>query len=176
MKYRSQERGFTLVEILVAVGILSVLTSVVLMGLSSARQKSHDSVRISTVKQLSLMMRLYVEEYGPDIDCAAGIQIKEGGLPAGAGVIGNGACNDGTQILDFLRKQMGELPEDPTGDNDDHFYYYDEHNCYSSSQAMMVFASELETVPSNVLDVCDFKNGTDGKYTEPYIVILPFVQ
>tara|TARA_A100001015_G_C14909031_1_gene679621 strand:- start:393 stop:923 length:531 start_codon:yes stop_codon:yes gene_type:complete len=176
MKYRSQEKGFTLVEMLVAVAILSILLAVVPASMSDARKNARDNMRVSTLEQLSLMMRLYVEEYGPDINCAAGIQIKEGGVPVGAGVIGNGTCTDGAQILDFLRKQMGELPEDPLGDNDDHFYYYDDHNCSSSGQSMMVFASEMESMQSNVLEVCDRKSDADGKYTEPYIIILPFVE
>lgn len=176
MHYHATHRGFTLMEMLVVIGIIGVLSSIVLVSVSNARKDARDNMRVTTLDQLSLMMRLYVEEYGSDIDCPDGIQLKEGGVPVKSGVIGDGTCADGTQILDFLRKNMGELPEDPLGDNTDHFYYYDAHNCYSGSKANMVFASEMEHIQSNVLEVCDFKSGTDGKYTEPYIRTLPFVE
>ena len=123
-------------EVLVAIGIIATLMSVVLVGMSNARKDARDQQRIAAVEQLSLMMRLYVEEYGTNINCPHGIQLKEGGQPVNAGVVGDGTCPDGLQMLDFLRKHMGELPEDPLGDNDDHFYYFDNHKLYPTQELL----------------------------------------
>jgi len=54
-----RERGFTLIELLVVIAIIGLLSSVIILGLNAARQKSRDSKRISDIKQLSTALELY---------------------------------------------------------------------------------------------------------------------
>ena len=57
----SKRTGFTLVELLVVISIVSLLSSVVLASLNSARSKSRDARRVADLKQLQLALELYYD-------------------------------------------------------------------------------------------------------------------
>lgn len=57
-------RGFTLVEIMVVIGIISLLLGVVLVNASSARQSARDKVRVSDLEMIKVALRLYGENHG----------------------------------------------------------------------------------------------------------------
>lgn len=191
--------GFTLVEMLVVLGIIGVLVSVIYASFSEARANSRDKKRIADVEQIGLAMRLYVEQYGSKINCPNGLKIDGSGsvtiLPS------TGNCTDGTQILSFLQTYFsGKIPTDPNGpNNNDYYYYFDAtHNCPlisgGSETVAMVFAVNLESTrqrsDSNLFDLCPyFVNGTgnDGGLEEtvsfsgtitqstPYVKGLQFI-
>ena len=52
-------RGFTLVEILIVVGIIGLLASVVLSGLGSTRARGRDARRIADIRQAQQALELY---------------------------------------------------------------------------------------------------------------------
>ncbi len=57
-------KGFTLVELLVAVGIIGVLASVSIVSINSVRQKARDAKRISEVKQMQNAFEAYMSNNG----------------------------------------------------------------------------------------------------------------
>lgn len=58
----STGKGFTLIELLVVIAIIGLLASVVLVSLSSARQKSRDAKRLADIKQVASAMELYFND------------------------------------------------------------------------------------------------------------------
>lgn len=56
--------GFTLVEIIVAVGIIMVLYGILLPVLAAARQRARETECASNLHQMGLALRMYHDDYG----------------------------------------------------------------------------------------------------------------
>jgi len=52
-------KGFTLIELLVVIAIIGLLSTLAVVALNSARQKSRDSKRVADVKQVQTALELY---------------------------------------------------------------------------------------------------------------------
>lgn len=69
---RSKGSGFTLIELLVVIAIIALLTTIAVVSLNNARQKSRDSKRISDVKQVQTALELYfADQNGYPVEAAA---------------------------------------------------------------------------------------------------------
>ncbi|MFZ2038372.1 MAG: prepilin-type N-terminal cleavage/methylation domain-containing protein [Minisyncoccia bacterium] len=55
----NKNRGFTLIEMIVVVGIIGIITGVVFMSLDTARSQSRDKKRIGDVKSIQLALEIY---------------------------------------------------------------------------------------------------------------------
>jgi prepilin-type N-terminal cleavage/methylation domain-containing protein/prepilin-type processing-associated H-X9-DG protein len=62
MRMRVRAGGFTLVELLVVIAILAVLAAILFPVMSRARAKARDAVCVSNLKQLTLMMDMYLQD------------------------------------------------------------------------------------------------------------------
>lgn len=60
---RTSRRGFTLVELLVVIGIIAVLISILLPTISRARRSAKTISGLSNLKQIGLGLRLYAQDY-----------------------------------------------------------------------------------------------------------------
>jgi len=56
---KSSQKGFTLIELLVVIAIIGLLSTLAVVALNSARQKSRDSKRVADVKQIQTALELY---------------------------------------------------------------------------------------------------------------------
>lgn len=71
MRGRRTDRAFTLVELLVVVGIIAILASLLLSTLAAAKEKAKRANCISNLRQVGVAIRLYADEnkgripYGP---------------------------------------------------------------------------------------------------------------
>jgi len=64
MQHNKNRSGFTLIEMLVVVAIIGLLSSVVVVGLGSARQNARDARRISDIRQIQNALEVYYSSNG----------------------------------------------------------------------------------------------------------------
>src|SRR5437763_1075381 len=62
-RLRRRSAGFTLVELLVVIGIIALLISILLPTLSKARESSKRTVCASNVRQIVYAIHLYADQY-----------------------------------------------------------------------------------------------------------------
>jgi type II secretion system protein G len=69
-------KGFTLIELLVVIAIIGLLSTLAVVALNNARQKSRDAKRVSDIKQVSTALELYfADQNGYPVD-ATGITLN----------------------------------------------------------------------------------------------------
>jgi type IV pilus assembly protein PilA len=100
---KSNQSGFTLIEILIVIGIIAVLAAIVLVAVNPAKQfqKANDAQRISNVNAILNAVGQYTVD-------------NKGALPAGitstARNISDGAANI---CNDLVPEYLAALPADP---------------------------------------------------------------
>jgi len=93
----SGSSGFTLLELLVTIAILTILAALLLMGRASAKAKAHAIQCISNVRQISLSWGMAVEDDSGKLGAY-------GGRPQAA----NGEGFQGTAMQDWMTKHYGK--------------------------------------------------------------------
>lgn len=108
----SVQRGFTLVELLIVMAILSVLVGLVGMGFRSSQIRGRDAQRKSDLRQVSASLELLFSDYGryPDDDGAGFIKA----CPFDPNNINSGVCDWGeSELGDGKTTYLRTMPKDP---------------------------------------------------------------
>lgn len=110
-----QKKGFTLIELLVVIAIMALLSTLAVVALSSARQKSRDAKRLADIKQVQTALELYFIDQNayPASDNA----LVLGGANAKCLGAGGFAASDCTAPV-----YMGNIPANPTPGGEDYAY------------------------------------------------------
>ena len=58
-----KKNGFTLIEVLVVVAIIAILSAMLLPALQQAREKAHQVICMSNLKQIGLAIMMYADDY-----------------------------------------------------------------------------------------------------------------
>lgn len=97
-----QNKGFTLVELLVVISLIGILSTLVIANLNSARERARDAQRKSDLRNIQTALRLYYND--------------NAGYPASSSyniVACNGTCTWGSAWVNSSTTYMNILPKDP---------------------------------------------------------------
>ena len=84
MKIKNQ-KGFTLIELMVVIAIIGLLSSIVLASLSEARSRARDSKRVSEIRSVEKALQLYALSNNGAVPLSAFTDISQ--VPTVGGVI-----------------------------------------------------------------------------------------
>jgi len=139
-------RGFTLIEMMVVIAIISILTAIIMTNFSGAKAKARDAKRISDLGNIQLALELYFDR------CNA--YPKSNVEP----VTGEVTLTNGGTEEDCMRKKpdntyytmsdfIASIPTPPSGSVPDHYMYFSSDNMANPGY---VLEAVLET-PSEVI-------------------------
>ena len=112
------EKGFTLVELLVVVAIIGLLSTLAIVALGSARAKARDAKRVSDMRQVSTALEMFFN------DNDSYPAVAPAGIPLGTAAFDtlsedNGFAADGAGTV-----YMGSVPEAPTPPPGQEYRYF----------------------------------------------------
>lgn len=110
-----QRKGFTLIELLVVLAIIGLLSTLAVVSLNNARQKSRDAKRLSDVKQIQTALELYFSDQGKYPVAATAVVIGASGQETLSSTNGWATTAGGTIY-------MARTPKNPTPGGADYSY------------------------------------------------------
>lgn len=110
MKHVFSRSGFTLIEIMVVIGIISILAAVLFVNFGDARDSSRDRALMTEIKDVQLAIELYKAQKGtyPDVPACG----SSGFDPhfANTESSGSGSCDTSPYIAQLMPDFIAELP------------------------------------------------------------------
>jgi prepilin-type N-terminal cleavage/methylation domain-containing protein len=147
--FTKQERGFTLIEILIVVAIIAILASIVIVGLGPAQQSGRDARRISDLQSMRNALQLYYNKcglYPGDSSCAAGSPGT------------SWTAFEATLVSSGLGFSSSSLPEDPSSGRS---YEY----AYPTGNLSYILAASLENSGNAALQARSYSAPDTSGYT-----------
>lgn len=107
-----QQRGFTLVELLIVIAIIGILSSVVMSSLNSARAKARDANRVASIQEMQKAIESYYADYGVYPGATFGSYARTNdSVNGGACGYNNNWCNLEIALAPYIRS----IPRDTLG-------------------------------------------------------------
>ena len=143
----TKKQGFSIVEIMVIIFILSILSTIGLIAFGEVRKNARDGVRVSDLDQIRLAVTASFANDGlypadESIVCTQG--------PGQCGVI----IDDSEDTINWWVQRIVGRIKDPTHDTTNFYYYYHPSLPCAGGTAVAVWAKTMESdTGSNVQSV-----------------------
>jgi len=135
------KKGFTLVELLVAMTIMAVLVSLALVAFQGSRRSARDAKRRTDLEQIRSALEMYRTDYG-------GVYPVRTGKPADV------LASD---LADYL-----VIPNDPVGGGSREYYYTSDGATYALCAAL-----EVDGSSTSCLNNCGTEESCDYEVNNP---------
>lgn len=147
--------GFTLVEIIVVVSVISILASMLVVGMVDIGKRSRDSDRQADLRLMQNAIELYKNKYGRYPDGCNGANRWSAQTVSAASA---NRCTNSSQeyIEDLAPEFMPALPKElkPNGDNSGYMYYVNADGSTFKLVAYRTVESEVVTL-NHAFKPCD---------------------
>lgn len=124
-----QKRGFTLIELMIVIAIISVLVTIIMPKMSKSRDKAKLAACLTNLKHIGVALEIYANE-------------NKQLYPASSD-IGNWLCVSDSTIGPFSQKYLGQTPICPAGVNTGWGNYV--YLCPSPYNTYYVYHGEYQT-------------------------------
>ncbi len=165
---KSVSRGFSLVELLVVISIIASLSAIVYANFGKARASARDSIRIASLKDMELALKLYKAQNGSyPIGCNGSGSNRWSGLQTSSGPCPT--AGDNNYIPNLTAGFISSLPSDKslvyTSDGANFKLVF-----YNSMEVKTVaYGDEYYRCPSSVADAsCPGTSTLKSKSTAVY--------
>ena len=155
--------GFTFVELLVVVAIISILSTIIIASVSDSRARARDGQRVAELAQIELALEQYRQFNDTFPDSAtfdAGVTIGEGGA-----------------LDSLIAPFLSSVPDDPLSGTSGYEYYYDsDYRCDGEDGHIALFAIKVErSSTANLVEECGSGSASGdigADEAEVYVVVL----
>jgi prepilin-type N-terminal cleavage/methylation domain-containing protein len=113
------QQGFTLIELLVVIAIIGILSTLAVVALNSARQRSRDAKRVSDIRQIQTAVELGYSEVG---NYPVATSLVLGGPTAKVLCNNAGASKFQADTTNCGTIYMGLVPSNPTPNGADYTF------------------------------------------------------
>jgi len=118
---KSNNRGFSLVELLVVISIIGILSSIAVVSLNTARTKARDALRKGDMAQIRTAMNLYYDDNQGYPVCGTwvdntepyGATADQPGADCFSGIAADPPVTLAKELTGGTRPYLASLPKDP---------------------------------------------------------------
>ncbi len=159
MRNNILKKGFTLIEMLVVIAIISILAGVVLTGVGGFQAGARDSKRIADLQVVQNYLETYNNVYGHYPGTCTGTTGNPGVWKK---VNAPASCSD-TSLTDILYKTGSTVPDDPlaSSSNTNHYVY-----AVNSTYTAYVLGTVLEKDNNQLKAAQNIITGIPSGYTK----------
>jgi prepilin-type N-terminal cleavage/methylation domain-containing protein len=154
------KKGFTLVELMVVVGLIALMATIVLAAIGQARENTREKKRVADLSNVEFALTLAKERDRRYPDFASGVEI---------GV--------GDAIDNVIRLYNGNIYRDPKSSGTRggaYAYWYDsDFTCYAEGQTALYIKTVEQSKNANFSEICTHPDaGGEGAGSDSYVVLL----
>lgn len=144
---RNPHSGFTLIEMLVVIAIISVLAAIVLFSVEEARKSSRDKQRKIDLKNMQLAVELYKEAHDVYPLSCKGDQPNRLNSWGGA-LTGNQSCSNPSDymIVGVVPNFISKLPKDPRESGSAGYVYASDGKTYKIMALQTLEKIQITTI------------------------------
>ncbi|MBP6924713.1 MAG: prepilin-type N-terminal cleavage/methylation domain-containing protein [Candidatus Pacebacteria bacterium] len=148
-------RGFTLVEIIVVVSVIAILSSLLVVGMTEAGQRSRDSDRQANLRLVQNALELYKNKYGRYPNGCNGVNVWSAETVSATSP---NRCSSGQEYIVGLAPEfIPTLPKDlrPNGVNSGYMYYVNTEGSAFKFVSYKTVESEVVNNNTHPFKACD---------------------